>query len=463
MRYPAPLFALLPFLSPVSILAQTAAATGATLDGDVIDAVTGTPIAGARVKLAPPGQAEPLYLKSDSAGHFHFRNLSPALYDLRVETPGYLQPPQPVFLDLAVPQPGPGWRVGYPRATGTTFDTARGPDGSLHATISVRLTAYAVITGKVTDPDGMPLEDWSIQLLARQPGQATGARDDLIPKTTVHTNDRGEYRAARLEPGDYYILANKPGFPAIVESTYRATYYPHSIDLKSAKALDLAAGGRARADIRIASQAGIRIAGRLVKPAVAEDPGKPLTYTSVALMPEPNPLTGWNGPTTAATDDYVFNDILPGKYTLLAVTREISMDLLAGVQKPVFGLMRTIQAGDTDMDGVDLVLLPVRDLTGAVTFPDGCTPLPVTIRLDSMSPVSTGPVEAVSGADGNFAFRGMGAGKYTVSVSSKNQIARVTSMRLGDRNVEKDGFEAPLQGDDPLLIDVSCDSAGRPR
>jgi hypothetical protein len=102
MRYPGLLIAILPLLSPAYARAQSAAAKRAIVEGDVVNAVTGAPIAGVRVKL-DPRQAEALYLKSDAAGHFVFRDVPPALYLWSVDAAGFL-PPQSSFLDLTLPE-----------------------------------------------------------------------------------------------------------------------------------------------------------------------------------------------------------------------------------------------------------------------------------------------------------------------------------------------------------------------
>jgi hypothetical protein len=34
---------------------------------------------------------------------------------------------------------------------------------------------------------------------------------------------------------------------------------------------------------------------------------------------------------------------------------------------------------------------------------------------------------------------------------------------LGERDVEKEGFESPLSGDEPLLIEVACANSRKPR
>jgi hypothetical protein len=473
MRYPRLYFALLLLLAAAHLHAQTAAA-GAIVEGEVVNAATGAPIAGARVKL-DPRHAEPLYLKSDAGGHFLFRNLPPALYQWSVEAPGFLQPAQPAFLDLTVPPAGPicVGPGGVRPSTGPST-IATDADGTTHARIAIPLTAYGVLTGKVTDPDGVPLEDWDVGILVKQVKQATpktgnsGSFAQPLPdghyeitrRTTVRTNDKGEFRAARLEPGTYYVIANRPSLPGTAESSYRATYYARAIDLASAKPLELAAGDRARADIRIVSQPGIRIAGRLVRPGAAEDSGDRLLSTQIVLAPETN-LVNANGTSTVANDEYEFNDVLPGRYTLMAVTHETS-DLFGGHQKAIFGLMRPIEAGDSDMNGVDLVLQPLRDLAGAVTFSEGCAPFPLTIRTDSFSTLSGGQAETVSGADGKFVLQGLGPGKFTVSVFSSSLMVGPVSIRLGERDVEKDGFESPISGDEPLLIEVGCANSRRP-
>jgi hypothetical protein len=466
MRNARVYLALLPLLSLMPVQGQAAAAPTAILEGSVVNAATGAPIAGARIKIET-GQVEPLYLRTDAGGHFLFRNLLPASYRLSVDAFGFLQPAS-AFVDLTDQRPmAIGAAPGGTQPSSGTLAKVTDADGALHARTSVALVAYAVVTGKVTGPDGIPLEDWAIDILKRQPLDKSGGagpfthplpdgQNEIVPATTVHTNDKGEFRAARLEPGTYYVAANRPTMPGTWESGYRITYYPHAIGLASAKPLELAAGARARADIRIVNQSGVRVAGRLVKPAGAQYPSGPLVYTSLVLTPEHNYLVNANGPSTTGWDEYELNDVLPGKYTLMAQTRDASTDPFGGDQKIVFGLLQTIDVGDRDMDGFDLTLQPLRDLAGVVTFPEGCTPFPVTINVFALSALAAGHAEAVSGAGGAFVLRGLISGRFTVSVSRSGPMVRVRSMKLGDRDVEKEGFEYPLAADEPLRIEVAC-------
>jgi hypothetical protein len=243
-------------------------------------------------------------------------------------------------------------------------------------------------------------------------------------------------------------------------ASYRSTYYPHAVDLASAKPLTLAAGERISADIEIAHQAGVRVAGQLVRPAGVPSSSGSLIYTSVALTPEQD-IANSNGPFTSGQDEYEFNDVLPGKYTIVAVTRDASSDPFGGNQKVLFGFMQHLEVAAHDMNGVDLNLQPVRDLAGAIAFPDGCTPFPVTVDFDSRNQVAGGQTKIPVGTDGKFTAHSLATGHFTVSVSRPDVFVRVASMRLGDRDVVKDGFDAPLSSDEPLLIQLACGNSGR--
>lgn len=482
MRYFSYWFALLLILSPGRMHAQTPAATIAILEGDVVNSATGAPIAGARVKVDTQ-QAEPLYSKSDASGHFLFNNLPPNFYRVSVEAPGFVKPTS-TSVDLAVHRAkttGSAGRISgnanccVPATVTGTADA----DGNLHARISIPMVAYAVITGKVTDPNGVPIEGCPVEILMKRPDQTRrtasnwrpgrplpDGKNEIVSMATLNTNDKGEFRAGRLEPGTWYVVANKSGLPGVWESGYRITYYPRALDLASAKPLELAAGEQARANIQIARQNGIHVAGRLIKPAGEESSSGSLLFTNIVLVSDQNYLTNANGPFTTGREDYEFTDVLPGKYTLMALTRDATSDPFGGNQKPLFGLVQPFEAGDRDMSGVDLALQPLRDLAGAVTFPEGCTPFPVRIDAYSRSPIAVGQAEAVSGADGKFVLHGLVPGKFTVSVSNSSgpgQPVRAASMRLGDRDVQKDGFEAPVSGDEPLRIDIPCGNSGRQR
>src|SRR6185369_10402535 len=84
--------------------------------------------------------------------------------------------------------------------------------------ITVRLTAYAVIAGKLTSSNGVPRAREFIEILEKYPAEPGGPQflstfrtpdgQYEIRNTAVRTDDRGEFRMARLTPGTYYVVAN---------------------------------------------------------------------------------------------------------------------------------------------------------------------------------------------------------------------------------------------------------------
>jgi hypothetical protein len=288
----------------------------------------------------------------------------------------------------------------------------------------------------------------------------------------VETDDRGEYRI-QLEPGTYWVVANKGGSSRNNwESADRVTYFPAAISLQSAKPLELAAGQVARADIQIVRQAGVRVAGKLLKPPGAVDsvvniPGSgphSFLYTNLSLVPEGSALLNSNGPFTNGQEDFVFQDVIPGKYTLMALTLDAASDRTGQNQKPVFGLIRDVAIGERDMDGFDLALEPLRDLDGEVTFGEGCKPAPLDIRTNGFHTLSPSQATAVSGTDGKFVLRGLTTGRLSLNVSwqmSPGQQVRVSSIRLGERDVQKNGLDVPYQGNETLRIAIDCANVRR--
>jgi hypothetical protein len=441
----------------------------ADLEGDVVNSTSGAPIAGARIKLEP-SQDEPIFARADVNGHFRFADLDPGTYRLSARSPGFLNS-GPAFVNLTAPRQGGlggGIReVAYPaaRLPAATITKSTGPDGVQHAKATVPLLAGAVIAGRVTDPFGVPLAETTVEVLAKDLSARDGSASPIGHQEQVRTNDKGEFRVVHLVPGTYYLVVNKSGL-AQWESSYRITYYGGATDLGAAKPLVVAPGEQVRADLQIVRQAGVRVAGRLIKPPGVDLSAGSMVYTNVTLVPAQNRLLNPNGPFTTGREDYRFNDVLPGKYVLMALSADASTDPFGGNQKPLFGLIRQIEVGDRDMDDFDLALQPLRDIAGTVIFQEGCRPAPMHISAYSNSPLGRRPPEATSGADGKFVLRGLSTARYTLSIyleSSRGVSVPVVSIQQGDRNVLKDGLESPFTGDEPLLVTVGCRNLGRPR
>jgi hypothetical protein len=134
-------------------------------------------------------------------------------------------------------------------------------------------------------------------------------------------------------------------------------------------------------------------------------------------------------------------------------------------------LIRPIEVGDGDVDNFDLTLAPLRDISGTVTYREGCTPAPLhmTAQLTTQhwGPLSWRQPEATSDAEGKFLLHGLSTGRYNLSIFADAGPGRimppVISIRHGARDVLKDGFESPCAGDEPISITVGCQNPGRPQ
>jgi len=75
-----------------------------------------------------------------------------------------------------------------------------------------------------------------------------------------------------------------------------------------------------------------------------------------------------------------------------------------------------------------------------------------------------GQVTAVSGTDGKFVLRGLTTGRLNLDVSwqmSPGQQVQVSSIRLGERDVLKNGLDVPYQGTEKLRITIDCANGRR--
>ena len=323
----------------------------------------------------------------------------------------------------------------------------------------MKLIQYGVISGRVTDPAGFPLEGCLVEIhMVRPVSKNSGYRLFALPGGQMErvpimlpqlsTNDKGEFREGSLRPGQYYVEA-QPHMAPGSEPTYRTTYYPDVVSLDAARIIELQAGQEVRADIRIWGKRGVRVAGRILLPPGAKTPnGAPLRIK--VLM----------GGFASGVNAYELHDVLPGKHILLAIDSDQLGDAPTRRESPNFGLMRSVEVGDHDIDGLDLALKPLGDLNGIVTFGEGCTPGPRNIILIPLDfSFTERQPQATTGPDGKFVIRHVPPGRFDILVGGGR---RAQSIRLGDRDVLQEGLEAPITTDQPLRIEVVCNAGRRP-
>jgi hypothetical protein len=410
--------------------------TGA-VEGDVTDSVTGEPIAGARVRLVTHNRVT--VAKSGADGHFEFRDVPFGVYVVDADKPGCMRSSD---------------SAGQHSADGVDLSASR-PSANVH----VALLRYAVITGKITDSAGVPLEGATVLVRPTLPGDP---RQENVASAT--TNDLGEYRVAYLAPGQYAVSAkfNNPfGFQDAAE---RTTYYPHSLSRESAHPVAAATAQEvSNIDIQVIRQTGVRVSGRLIVPANAPPARSTLVNTDVALFEPDNSWQGASLPRTSARNNaFEFEDVLPGKYTLEAATYD---DTDFGARRMLLDGRRTIEVADRDIKGLEIAMQASIDVPGTVTFEEGCTAVPVSIRLEAgvRSLVSFDRLPEVVADTGTFTLRGLTAGRFTPSIHPQASsrpghtiLHFVASATFAGRDVLRDGFELTGPDQGPLKITMAC-------
>jgi hypothetical protein len=140
----------------------TSAATGRTVQGRVVNALSGATIARALVSLNNRS------VLTDSEGRFAFPDFTDASASAMVSKPGFSA-----------------------TASGALAGAGRQRIADLDASLELKLYPDAVISGTLTDGEGLPLERVSV-LLMRQTMQSDGMR--WLPIRNVQTTHRGEFR-----------------------------------------------------------------------------------------------------------------------------------------------------------------------------------------------------------------------------------------------------------------------------
>ena len=358
----------------------TAPASSAII-GQVVDAATGVPIAGANVTLiTPEATADPRAsdsfvvreLTSDQ-GEFAFGPLAAGSYRLGVAMGGYLSAANGRQRPGGADQP-------LIVADRETLDH-----------VTVKMWKGGVVSGTVTDEAGEPVVGNRVNVMRRS---WTTGRAVWTVEGTPSTDDRGVYRMANLDPGEYTAMV--PG----MRVSYPVGFAPTA--QFNAPLLEIA-----RYETQILP---INAAGN------AQFPQNMTTYGAAGS--NINELAG--GFLTQTPEE--------ARSTAPAITAHGPMQVYPttfapGSTTPTHARAVTLAAGEavSDLD-IQLPLTPAVNVTGTVSTAAGPCPL-VLVRLqpvdDTGAPADSGFAAAIGVADksGAFALRGVPAGQYVLRAS----------------------------------------------
>jgi protocatechuate 3,4-dioxygenase beta subunit len=346
--------------------------TPATVEGTVVNSVTGAPLRKADLTLAngempeemaaimqqfgghstemPKVSTKTVTATTDAAGKFRFENVPPGTYWLTARKAG--------FGDERYKPKG--------AAAGTRGSLRLSPGQELKD-VDFRLVPHGTVSGRVLDEDDEPFPSAMVSALAYSFAQ--GHRR-LMASDIALTNNRGEFSLSKLPPGHYVICADvqRMGFPGTVapppaggtpETAYVSTYMPNTTDVSQAEKVDIAPGGEVMGlSIRMQKSLVVRVKGKLT-----DETGQPIKTAQIMMMAGGGRVGSMS--MTMVNDPegrFELANVQPGTYTVMTMQMEGSSPKMS---------MQPLIVPDKNLDNVRLGARTDATIQGKVAVDSG--------------------------------------------------------------------------------------------
>ena len=385
--------------------------------GTVVDGSSGRPLARIRLGLASTrARDREVTAVTGPDGRFRFDGLEAGKYDLTADQPN-------------------GVRIPYGQTSSFPISIVTG--AGLHSeNIVFRLFPPAAIHGRVTDPEGDPIEDALVQLFR---SAVVRGQSRVFYYRSHRTNDLGEYRFGSLPVGTYYILATgRPWYsarvglgddtPELSRLSYAPTFYPNALEARAAAPLRVRGGEDVAADLSMNLLPASKLAIAIGSPDAAqpvETPGHrilrrqgPAVRVDVTFE-GPNNSMGWERVETAFGQAEL-PGIPPGKYTVRVSTSDPA--------KPLYGRESVVVgAAETRMQ---VALAPPPTVTGKLRMEGSDLAVPRGTLIELENDVENRHIRRPIAADGSFSFEGLPPGEYTPLLMSPTAPIRLQTVAL---------------------------------
>jgi hypothetical protein len=390
-----------------------------TIQGTVVDAASNQPVARARVIAEVRGSHSFLKL-TDDRGRFCFDRLTPAAYHLVVQKAGYWEQRHGVTLAVR--------------------------ENSEVKPVTIRMTAYAGISGVVLDADGDPLPGAEVTVWKR-----TRDKDGWSPDSedSVEADGQGAFHLSQLAAGTYYVSVKRPDsndrrftFP-FVDSRGQAprekeveTFYPGSFTFAGAAPVELKAGQQVENLVLTLKRTRLhRISGRIANPS-------PSSFLTLHRETETGSSSIGSIP-VGKDGSFSREDLLPAQYTLRLSEGQ-----------------RMVARKDVDLTSGDAV--------GITLDPLETVDVPVVFRTEGKGPVfrprmegwgflvQDGFDEEVVGRvedDGTYRFEQVPRGVYRLFIRLDGQRLYVKRIASGGESLPNKKLD--LRGAAPGTIEVT--------
>jgi hypothetical protein len=408
-----------------------------SVEGTVINSVSGEPIKKVDVMLSPmsPGTS-PYATTTDAAGHFLIDEVDAGRFRLNAFHVGYIQPTSA-------------------RERSRNLASFTLEKGQKLKELVLNLAPQGVISGKILDEDGDPLGNVKVQCLGifYERGKK---RLDVYVET--NTNELGEFRLAGLNAGKYIISAipepdrmwqrgrERPIRAARsgVTEEYATTYYPSTMNPTNASPIEIIPGAQTSGiSITMMRTRSLRVKGHVT--------GGRLSQRAGIMLASRGEASHGDISREAEADSkgaFQLDGVLPGSYILVAD------EMVDGKR---YSARMPLEVRDASIDGIELALEPPGEIQGRLVVEDNGDLMskPFRLVLQSRSDSARGSYLHLQDESSFKVEESDFEGPYDVKLGGLPGNFYVKSIRLGARDVLETGFEFTPGNTDVLTLVLS--------
>ena len=402
-----------------------------TIEGTVVNAVTGEPLKKANLSLmkgdANQPNVAPYGATTDAAGRYRIENIDPGRYMFAASRNGYVRSNY-----------GSKGKRGYGPGIPLTLSARQ-----VMKDVLFRLTPQAVVSGRVVDEDGEPLANAQVQCLRRA---FINGKRTLMPQGYSSTNDKGEYRAFGLPPGKYFVTAvyrmNPTWGAAEIRSdeaandTYATTFYPSALNESSAIPVEVTSGAEITAiDLKLIRMRAFQLSG-----VVTGSPQSGPVFIMLFPKSGSEGVSAWASMRQSSTDPkgaFLFRGVMPGSYLLQA------QGMGSSNQQPMMATA-TVEVGDSNVENIQVTFSASSALKGTLVI-DGKQDLAdlkgrqIGVNLQPQGSLY-GPGQRGSQVkdDATFEIPNASQDQYRINVYGMPETYYVKSVRVGPVELPKE-------------------------
>jgi hypothetical protein len=316
--------------------------------GRVLSADTGAPLRRAQILVAAGQLGVRRFTTTDADGRYEIVELAEGRYNVTASKGGY------VTLQYGQQR---AFEPGRPVAVAVGQDVAQ---------VDIALPRGSVITGRITDEFGEPIAAAQVQVQRYQYGPGGQRRLTFAGGNGFTlTDDRGEFRAYGLMPGEYVVsgIVRQPMFQAGSNANdasegYAPTYYPGTPNPAQAELLTLGLAQEMAIQLTLQAARMARVAG-----VVTDAEGRRLREARVIIRPASNDgVMTMSNAVIGPDGTFAVTNVPPGSHVLEVVTQARTRE----AAPEVASLPLTI--GNEDIVGLRITTAPAATVSGLVVF-----------------------------------------------------------------------------------------------